>query len=140
MVQGANHAPVARRARPSVPSAPSGILPVSNDRRRLSGGKWQRVRAQQLRDFPLCATCLAETPERVTAATRVDHVIPLFKGDEHGFFNGVELEHPSNYASLCAPHHDEKSAAEAGKTYTRRLGCDVNGNPLDDQHHWNKRR
>ena len=100
---------------------------------RMSGSRWQRVRAEQLRDHPLCAHCLAETPERVTEATEVDHRIPLFRGDAHGFCDGVELESPANYDSLCATHHHEKSARDAGKVYTRRLGADVNGSPNDPE-------
>lgn len=58
-----------------------------------------------------------------------DHVEP-HRGDEQLFFYG-ELQ------SLCAAHHN--SYKQRLERSGRVIGCDTNGNPIDPNHHWNKR-
>jgi len=60
-------------------------------------------RARWLEDHPLCVEC--EKEERVTAATTPDHVTPIWAG------GADDLE--ANGQSLCAEHHDAKTACEA---------------------------
>lgn len=75
----------------------------------------------------MCAHCLARG--LVTAAIEVDHVVPLFKG-------GADDE--SNLQSLCRECHDTKTRLDLG--WKVKGGCDLNGNPLDSNHFWNKGR
>lgn len=58
-------------------------------------------RARWLSCHPLCAEC--EREFRVTAASEVDHIVPLADG-------GADDE--SNYQSLCEACHKAKTAAE----------------------------
>ena len=69
---------------------------------RTRGSAWMKIRARQLREHPLCAMC--HSAGKVTAANRVDHVVPLWEG-------GADDE--SNYQSLCIQCHDVKTAEEA---------------------------
>ena len=85
---------------------------------RTRGRAWLRIRSRQLRDHPLCATCLSRG--FVTAAQEVDHVLPLFKG-------GTDA--PANLQSLCVPCHEAKTRADLG---LRSGGCDLFGSPILD--------
>lgn len=89
--------------------------------------QWYRLRAAQLRDYPLCLFC--EQQGKITPATVVDHVIP-HKGDRDLFFNG-EL------ASLCKKCHDS-AKAKAEARGVDAIGCSVDGMPIDKEHHWYK--
>lgn len=90
--------------------------------------RWQKRRAQQLRDEPLCRTCARLG--RTTAADTVDHVVP-HRGDERLFWEG-ELQ------SLCAPCHSSlKQQQEKSGTFR---GCDEHGMPLDPAHWWSRAR
>jgi 5-methylcytosine-specific restriction protein A len=77
--------------------------PSSNDRH------WQRVRDQQLRDHPHCQWPGCHR----LADDEVDHITPLAEGGER--------YDPHNLQSLCKPHHDQKTSADAlrGKTRAR---------------------
>jgi 5-methylcytosine-specific restriction enzyme A len=70
---------------------------------RQTGRRGVERRARWLRENPLCVMCLAETPPRTTAATEVDHIVPLSQGG---------ADHVSNFQSLCAEHHREKTNRE----------------------------
>ena len=89
--------------------------------------RWHRLRWHQLQAEPLCRYCAAMG--RTTAATVVDHKRP-HKGDESLFHD------PANLQSLCKPCHD--SAKQAEEKSGRVIGGDVNGVPLDPNHHWNR--
>lgn len=91
--------------------------------------RWQRLRAQQLRQEPLCRRCKREG--RITAATVAHHVV-AHKGDERLFFDA------SNLAASCKPCHDtiEQSIERLG--YEK--GCDADGNPVDPEHPWSKKK
>lgn len=67
------------------------------------GSRWQKARATYLHKNPLCVECLKE--KRVTLATVVDHIIP-HRGDQAKFWDS---EH--NWQSLCARHHNVKTAS-----------------------------
>ncbi|MGJ5817050.1 HNH endonuclease [Paludibaculum fermentans] len=64
-----------------------------------STARWKQLRAEKLRQHPLCKHCA----ERgiVTVATQVDHITP-HRGDEHLFWHGP-------FQSLCASCHSAKS-------------------------------
>lgn len=57
------------------------------------------LRAQQLARQPLCETCLAAKPSRLTVATVVHHKRP-HQGDWSLFVD------PNNHASVCKLCHD----------------------------------
>lgn len=89
--------------------------------------RWQQASAGYLRKHPLCAMC--EQIDHATPATVVDHITP-HRGDMQLFWDR------ENWQGLCKPCHDRhKSRQERGG---RLAGCDVNGNPLDQSHHWNE--
>lgn len=69
------------------------------------GRPWRRKRDRVLkRDGYLCQKCKAAG--RITEATQIDHEIPLAEG-------GSDDEY--NLKSICAPCHEAKSKAEAGR-------------------------
>jgi len=88
--------------------------------------RWRRRRAEQLRLHPLCAYC-ERSRGIVVAATVADHITP-HRGDLALFAGPLQ--------SLCdACHNGAKQELEA----TGHLrGCDVQGNPLDPNHPWNR--
>lgn len=63
--------------------------------------RWRRARAEHLKKFPLCARCLEES--RAVPATQVDHK------EERATNKARELD-PTNFESLCATHHSQKTA------------------------------
>lgn len=80
------------------------VLKIRNSR------AWRdRVRPQQLRDFPYCQIC--EEKGKLTDATEVDHIIPLEVGGEP--FD------PSNLQSLDKRCHVLKSAEEARRRHKK---------------------
>jgi 5-methylcytosine-specific restriction protein A len=73
---------------------------------RITGNRLQRIRRDHFRENPLCVACYAETPRRVTLATELDHVMPLWAGGH---------ESDENRQGLCRQHHENKSALEAAQ-------------------------
>ena len=69
------------------------------------GGPWRRIRSRQLKAEPLCRHCAEDG--RTTAATLVDHVVPLDAGGTH---------ETSNLQSLCRSCHAQKTLAEHPRT------------------------
>lgn len=79
--------------------------PAQNYGKGRGGRPWRRKRDLVLkRDGYLCQCCLRQ--ERITQATQVDHIVGLAEGGSDG---------PDNLQSLCAPCHEAKSKAEAGR-------------------------
>lgn len=72
---------------------------------------------------------MCEQMGRTTLATVADH-IKAHKGDVRLFFNGTNLQ------SLCKACHDGAKHREEQRGYA--VGCDTNGNPIDNNHHWNQ--
>lgn len=88
-------------------------------RRGLNTGsaRWRALRAQVLREEPLCRLCQAAG--RVEAAIDVDHI----DNDSHN-------NDRANLQGLCKAHHSEKTATEmAGKTWQPK-GTAIDGWPL----------
>ena len=76
------------------------------------------IRAQTLSQYPLCVKC--QSKGRITAATEVDHIVPLHKGGTDDL---------DNLQSLCHDCHAEKTATEQGKRRRQEIGLD--GWPVD---------
>ncbi|WP_159990826.1 HNH endonuclease [Pelistega ratti] len=92
------------------------------------GGKWQRLRLAFLKKNPLCVYC--ERQGKVTEAKVVDHIVP-HQGDQKLFWD------QKNWQALCKSCHS--SVKQREETGSLQKGCDVNGIPLDPNHHWNKK-
>jgi 5-methylcytosine-specific restriction enzyme A len=71
--------------------------------RRGYGARWRRARAAYLARNPLCLRCQAQG--RVEASMVVDHAVPHL-GDPKLFWD------EANWAALCKPCHDAKTARE----------------------------
>ena len=63
--------------------------------------RWRRRRLQVLMRNPLCVDCQAEG--RVTAATEVDHIVPVSQGG---------TDDDDNLAGRCHAHHHAKTVRE----------------------------
>lgn len=89
--------------------------------------RWRRRARHQLREHPLCASCLKAN--RVTAATIADHN-PPHKGDWNKFRLGP-------LQSLCADCHNRKWADDH-----HGYSCDIgdDGLPIDPRHPFNQSR
>jgi len=101
----------------------------------LYGAAWKKIRAQHLREHPLCCQCQVEG--KLTTATVVDH-IKDHKGDHALFFD------TNNLQSLCKRHHDIKTCQtgggfgnKSGKTKVKSE-CGTDGVPVDVNHHWRR--
>jgi 5-methylcytosine-specific restriction enzyme A len=90
--------------------------------------EWKRLRRARLTACPTCVYC--EQQGRVTAATVVDHIVP-HKGDIALFFDY------SNTQSMCDAHHNSTKQREENNGL-KKIGCDINGEPLDMDSHWYK--
>jgi 5-methylcytosine-specific restriction protein A len=100
--------------------------------------RWGRLRLLKFQESPLCEICLRDRAEVVPAEV-VDHRIPISERGrrEHDVVEAFPAL--DALASLCAPHHNQKSRAEQlGDMDYMHKGCDVFGRPLDRDHQWNK--
>ena len=92
------------------------------DRRR-----WRRRSKQFLAAHPLCR--MHQEIGRTALAVLVDHIRP-HRGDEALFWD------EDNWQPLCTTCHNSiKQAEEKGGSVR---GCDLDGVPLDRNHHWNQ--
>jgi 5-methylcytosine-specific restriction protein A len=71
------------------------------------------IRARVLRTNPLCVAC--QRKGRITIATEVDHITPLFKG-------GTDDE--ENLAGMCHQCHADKTVADLGQAPRVTIGID----------------
>lgn len=95
--------------------------------------QWRAARQDYLRAHPAC-----EVPGCGNRATNVDHRKPRQ-------FGGLNYDW-SNLVAYCQSHHSSKTVQgdggfgrARGVVKLRVKGCDVNGRPLDPNHHWNKK-
>ena len=89
------------------------------------GTAWDKLRTGALsRDKYLCQECLRNG--LVRKATDVDHIRPKKLGG---------VDELNNLQSLCKACHIDKTTEENGGRRIRR-GCDINGVPIDANHHW----
>lgn len=95
------------------------------------GRAHELMRAQVLREEPLCRACLAAG--RVGATEIADHIIPKAEGG---------TDDRSNYQGLCTPCSKVKTAEEAlrarGLSRSPAQGSDEDGWPVDPNHPWNR--
>jgi 5-methylcytosine-specific restriction protein A len=82
--------------------------------------EWRVIRRQVLAWEALCRHCGA-------VATEVDHID-----------NDTSNNFLDNLQALCKPCHSSKTAQEQDGGTATIKGHDVNGNPLDPNHPWNK--
>lgn len=90
----------------------------------LNSAAWQKLRALVLAHEPLCRDC--QGMGRIEPATDVDH-------DDGNPGNNDW----ANLVPRCHSCHSHKTARERHGLKARQ-GCDVNGWPLDPNHHWNR--
>lgn len=86
---------------------------------------WKRKRLAQLTEQPLCTFCAQRGI--VTAASVADHVKP-HRGNYELFYHG-------KLQSLCKLCHDGAKQAQEASGQLR--GGNLDGHPLDGNHHWN---
>jgi len=84
------------------------------DKTRTRGRALQRRRKRWFEAHPLCVAC--EAKDRISAATELDHIIPLSQG-------GSDND-PANWQGLCQPCHQAKSLAEKGYKTKPSIGAD----------------
>ena len=65
------------------------------------GYRWSLIRARFLKANPLCHDCLNETPQQVTPAKEVHHILAKKKGGD---------DNDENLMSLCRKHHSIRTA------------------------------
>jgi len=94
----------------------------------IYGGRWRKARLAYLAKHPLCRR--HQERGEIVAATVVDHIVP-HKGDMKLFWDSK-----NNWQSLCKHCHDswKQRLEKSGK----EVGCDLEGAPIDPNHHWNK--
>ncbi|WP_156002640.1 HNH endonuclease [Sphingomonas melonis] len=68
------------------------------------------MRAQVLREEPLCRICLAMDPPRFTPTAIADHIVPKAEGG---------TDDRDNYQGACVPCHKAKTAEEAARARRR---------------------
>lgn len=84
--------------------ATHGARPNADARRAYHTARWQRLRAQVLREQPCCQECRSRG--RVVMSTDVDHIVP-HRGDEDLFWAR------SNLQGLCHGCHSAKTRSGA---------------------------
>lgn len=95
-----------------------------------STSTWQRLRAAKLSSRPLCEACGRRG--RTVLADAVDHIVAINKG-------GDAFPPLDGLMSLCTSCHNSKTSRvdkAHSKAQSRFKGCDVDGNPLDDEDGW----
>lgn len=75
---------------------------------------WRIARLDHLKSHPLCVWCHRDG--RVTAATVVDHIKPIVDRPD------LRLD-PSNFRSLCKPHHDAHTAGQVAQGHVGMVGA-----------------
>lgn len=103
--------------------------------------KWQKAREKYLADNPFCSDHMDRCVQ--VLAMVVDHKVPhrlgeaIESGDHQQIAKAQKLFwDQDNWQSLCKTCHDshkqrlEKSGAV--------VGCDIDGLPIDNNHHWHR--
>jgi 5-methylcytosine-specific restriction protein A len=115
------------------------IYPQESAAKRGYGWEWQKRSSAFIAKNPLCALC---DPAPVLGEV-VDHKVPhrllvaRASGDEGRIAAAEKLFwDESNWQTLCASCHNSKKQ-RLEKT-GRIAGTDINGRPIDPNHHWNK--
>lgn len=87
---------------PAPKGRPCSCMPTTwtSSRRHARGRRWVTLRAAKLRSQPYC-----QHPNCHHLADEVDHITPISEGGDEWNW--------TNLASLCRPHHREKTRREA---------------------------
>lgn len=86
-------------------------LAAAQQTKRLRGTTWMNIRDRILRrDCGMCQPC--KERGEITAASQVDHKVPLFKGGSND---------DDNLQSICEPCHTAKTAREATERSTSAI-------------------
>lgn len=80
---------------------------------RTRGRKWMEMRSVWLMQHPLCKYC--QHKGRISLATEVDHIHPLFKGG---------TDDPNNLQSLCHDCHVNKTKEDLNQRASKPIGLD----------------
>ena len=88
---------------------------------------WQRLRLMVLKDEPFCRYC-AEL-KKITPAEMVDHILPVKDRPDLAFVY-------DNLQPLCRDCHDSVKRRE--EATGKRIGCGLDGSPVDKWHWWNE--
>jgi 5-methylcytosine-specific restriction protein A len=80
------------------------------------GRQHVKLRAQLLKQEPLCRLCLAKTPSVVRPATIADHITPIAAG---GAVHDI-----NNMQPVCDECHNDKTLRDQGKRVKRAIGAD----------------
>lgn len=103
--------------------------------------KWQQASNGWLNKHPLCIDHLERG--QVVPATVVDHKIPHRCKEAKQSGNAELIKKAlalfwdkNNWQSLCSTCHD--SAKQREEKSGIKPGCNINGIPLNPNHHWNK--
>lgn len=91
----------------------------------LNSAAWLRLRKLVITEQPLCAHC--QRSGRIRPGNEVDHIDDDASNNER-----------SNLVNLCRPCHSVKTQGDRHGHKVK--GCDVNGMPLDPNHHWNREK
>jgi 5-methylcytosine-specific restriction protein A len=67
------------------------------------------------RDSRLCQPCLRKKPQRITAATEVDHIVPKAKGG---------TDELTNLQAICGECHKDKTIKDSGGKPKPVIGLD----------------
>ena len=91
------------------------------------GSAWVKIRKRILkRDKGLCQPCMKLG--LLSTANTVDHIIPKAEGG---------TDDANNLQAICDPCHNAKTRQESqGKKY-EDIGCNADGLPFSNTHHWN---
>ena len=89
------------------------------------GAKWRKLRNAFIATNPLCRFCLRLG--NIVGAQVVDHIKP-HRGDAKLLYDMQNLQ------SLCFSCHDKHKQRQEKSGYL--VGADVDGNPVDENHHW----
>jgi 5-methylcytosine-specific restriction enzyme A len=118
-------------------------MPTDNRKssaKRGYGSRWQKYRERYLKANPICV--MHDKRGITVAATVVDHIQQhklsdaLESGDAERIKAATKLFwDPKNHQALCDNCHD--SHKKRFEMSGRVIGCDVNGVPIDANHHWN---
>ena len=100
-------------------------MTTREQKQRLYGSRWRRLRLHYLAEHPLCVMCTADG--RIKPATELDHIIK-HDGDPALFWD------VNNLQGLCRDHHGSTKAKYEASG--KMVGCDASGNPLHPHRAW----
>ena len=93
------------------------------------GREWRAARERVLyRDKRLCQCKHCKAEGRATAATEVDHIVPIARALKHGW-SWTQIHAPDNLQAINRDCHKRKTTEENGGKPKSKIGLD--GFPVD---------